>query len=250
MIYDSTVGSNVYRMDVIFWLRISFSWLGHFYFTWLCIFTCIATSFYVLYCIKKSFSGSFCWKILHQAAAWVTASWGVWTCICRLCTNDWDALAFSCGRCSLPPTAVVARLDGRSQGSWSKWQTVLDTSQCGHSVLRAGITYLMMRISEVQWMNFKTHFLLLISVCLTWSLMMPDDDDDGSRWPSGDALASDASGWVNSRGTLQLDTVYHPLGSVKYEATSRQWVTAVENCGCKCSKCGSALEGIKREGGM
>jgi len=29
-------------------------------------------------------------------------------------------------------------------------------------------------------------------------------------------------------------------GSVKCEATSKQWVTAVENCGCKCCRRGSA----------
>jgi len=39
------------------------------------------------------------------------------------------------------------------------------------------------------------------------------------------------------------------LGSVKCEATSKQRMAAVENCGCKCFRCGSALEGIKRVGG-
>jgi len=34
------------------------------------------------------------------------------------------------------------------------------------------------------------------------------------------------------------------LGSVKCKATSKQWVTAGKNCGCKCSRYGSALEGI------
>jgi len=41
------------------------------------------------------------------------------------------------------------------------------------------------------------------------------------------------------------------LGSLKCVATSKQWMTAVENCRCKlkCSRCGSSLEGLKRLGG-
>jgi len=63
---------------------------------------------------------------------------------------------------------------------------------------------------------------------------------DGSPWPSGNTLASDANGPGSTPGgTLELDTGYHPF--VVGVAISEQWVTAVEDCGCKCSRCGSAL---------
>jgi len=66
-----------------------------------------------------------------------------------------------------------------------------------------------------------------------------------------DEMTLSLEGTTPGIGTLDLDTGYHLFvsGSVKCVATIKQWVTAVEHCECECSKCGSALEGMKRAGG-
>jgi len=67
-----------------------------------------------------------------------------------------------------------------------------------------------------------------------------------SRWSSGNTLASD---WRQPGARVQhpnaslssLTQATFLSGSVKCEGTSKQWVIADENCGCKCSRRGSAL---------
>jgi len=54
-----------------------------------------------------------------------------------------------------------------------------------------------------------------------------------SRWLCGNTLTSEEANGLGStpRGFLELDTGYYPF--VKCVAISKQWVTAVEDCGCK-----------------
>jgi len=57
-------------------------------------------------------------------------------------------------------------------------------------------------------------------------------------------FASDASGPDSSpgRGSLELDSVYHPFGVGEMcIATSKQWVTAVVDCGCSILRLGVVL---------
>jgi len=75
----------------------------------------------------------------------------------------------------------------------------------------------------------------------------------GSRWLSGIHTrlwrpADDAATRVQLPGAT-LSTGFHPFGVgeiwINY---SKQWVAAVGNCRCRCSRCGSVLKGIKRVG--
>jgi len=54
----------------------------------------------------------------------------------------------------------------------------------------------------------------------------------GCRWLCGNTLASDANGpGSTAGGTSSLTQVSSFRGSVKCVAISKQWVTAVEDCG-------------------
>jgi len=74
-----------------------------------------------------------------------------------------------------------------------------------------------------------------------------------NRWPCGNTLIFDASARYQLPDAAFTSLTYATIlsESAKCEATSRPWMTAVENGGCKCSWCGgSVLEGITRVGDM
>jgi len=66
---------------------------------------------------------------------------------------------------------------------------------------------------------------------MMFNLNLPPFPLLGSRWPSGNTLASDASGRVSTlgRGIFELDAGFYPSASAKFVATSKEWVTAVES---------------------